>query len=108
MSETITRDENGKRWDSYTFDDWLKLNRHEAKTTDDDETLCAGGMCEQDPDGLYRYMKKGEKCVWQKVSYEYDEWEAECAHCYKERWLTVMTTDWEEIADVACLRKNAR
>lgn len=86
-------DANGKRWDAYTFEDVAAEHRCEISIVPkDDEWSC---YCGRHPDDV---MPVGSKCVWNKVSYEYDEWECECADAFRDGWLHAVTTDWHQMA----------
>lgn len=88
-------DASGKCWDSYTFEEIAAEQRDEISIVPaDDEWTCYCGNYAHNDD----VMPAGTKCVWRKVSNEYDEWECNCARCYRDEWLSVVTTDWIQMA----------
>jgi hypothetical protein len=82
-------DETGKRWDAYTFDEIAAL--HHVKVEVQDKKSQWSCYCGRHKDDV---MPVGMKCIWLKTSYEYDEWECECADSYRQKWLDAQTTDW--------------
>lgn len=91
--ECIVHDETGRKWSSYTPDDYAKRERIpiEAQTADS-EWSC---YCGKHPDNL---MPVGTKCVWHKTSYYDDEWECRCLQSERDEWLYAVTTDWRSLS----------
>jgi hypothetical protein len=84
-------DETGKRWDAYTIDDVAKECRVRFEPSDP-EWSCYCGRHTNDE------MPAGTLCVWERTSYECDEWECKCAESYRDGWLWAVTTDWIAMA----------
>ncbi len=86
-------DKSGKRYDSYTFED-VAAEYHATKEiqTADTGWCCYCGRHDDD------YMPVGTNCLWNKTSYEYDEWECKCAEAVLDDWLHAVTTDWIAMA----------
>lgn len=86
-------DESGKRWDAYTFDDIMAEYRGlkiDVQTADTDWSC----YCHRHKRNADHVMAVGTRCIWQRTSYECDEWECECEHEFREQWLHSITTDW--------------
>jgi hypothetical protein len=89
-----THDERGRRWDNYTAED-VAAEYHatvEFAPGGDDAWHC---YCHRYHDGE---MAEGTPCVWEKASYEYDEWDCKCLESVRDDWLHAVTTDWIAMA----------
>jgi hypothetical protein len=85
-------DKDGKRWDSYTFEDVAKASNAEIEVqTSDTEWSCYCSRCDQYRDNQFPV---GTRCVWEQTSYEYNEHECRCEHSYREDFINCATTDW--------------
>lgn len=102
----VIHDSKGKRWDAYSFEEIAAIDRVKVDVqTSETEWSCYCSDCDKDPE-RDNIMPVGTKCVWEKTSYEYDEWECRCATSYRRDWIDNQTTDWiamaaEDGADVA-------
>lgn len=91
--DCLVHDENGRRFDSYTAEEvaaeyGLKVEHQ----TEETEWSCYCGRHDDD------LMPVGTPCVWEKTSYEYDEWECTCLAALRAEWLSAVTTDWSDMA----------
>lgn len=85
-------DEEGRRWDSYTAEEVARLDRQKVEPADP-EWSCYCGRHEATDNEL----PAGTPCIWRRTSYEYDEAECECIESYRDRWLSVVTIDWDRL-----------
>lgn len=83
----VSHDKIGRRWDTYSIEEIADQFEIEVQT-EDTEWSC---YCGRHHDDL---MPIGTRCIWQKVSYEYDEWECGCTEEFRAKWLRCQTTDW--------------
>ncbi len=85
-------DDDGRRWDSYTAEEVARLDRQEVEPAQA-EWSCYCGRHEATHDEL----PEGTPCIWRRTSWEYDEWECECIESYRDRWLSVVSIDWDRL-----------
>lgn len=89
-------DDKGRRWDDYTTDEMATMSNDVLEVqTADTQWSCYCSKCDAYDDNM---PPPGTRFVWRKTSYEYDEWESDCEHAYRQEWLGVQTTDWIAMA----------
>lgn len=83
-------DEAGRRWDSYSAEEVARqyYRKFEHAPDADDAWTCYCGRHDENE------LPEGTPCVWEKTSYEYDEWECKCLHSIRDDWLSSVTIDW--------------
>jgi len=103
-------DDNGKRWEDYTFDDVVKEYRAEVTVCKSrkDELTCYA--C-PDPSGknndYYSHiLKRGERGVWEGGGGEEPEYEFYCAEAWRRRYLDGVMMDWIDWAYKDCVKES--
>lgn len=90
FDDCLVHDTAGKRWDAYTFEEIVRLNREEVTiVAEGDDIYCDAGFCNSLDE-----LPAGTRGVWRQASYEYNEWAFRCARCERQEWLSVQTIDW--------------
>lgn len=85
-------DDAGKRWDAYTIDDVARIDGVTFEQSQEEWSCYCGRHEATDNE-----MPVGTACIWRKTSYEYDEWECECAESYRDTWLSHQSVDWSAL-----------
>lgn len=85
-------DDDGKRWDAYTAADVARLDRVTFKPAEEGWSCYCGRHEATDHE-----MPVGTLSFWRQTSYEYSEWECQCAESYRDDWLSHQSIDWSYI-----------
>jgi hypothetical protein len=91
--DCTVHDASGKRWDAYSLADVAALCRVTFEPAQA-EWSC---YCGRHDDSDDKEMPIGTLCIWERASYEYNEWDCRCAESYLDGWLSAQTTDWDRL-----------